>query len=66
MKRQNEKVVFMMKEFANREKENKTIQELIDSDPDLAKEAEEFRQAYELWKKMVLARKEAGLHNQIL
>ena len=46
---------------ANREKEAMKIQALIDSDSELKKEAEEFEREYELRKKMVLARKEAGL-----
>jgi len=45
----------------NREKEAAKIQALIDSDPELKEAATEFETEYELRKKMVLARKEAGL-----
>ncbi|MCL1882559.1 MAG: helix-turn-helix domain-containing protein [Defluviitaleaceae bacterium] len=37
------------------------VNALIESNPELKKVAEEFEQEYELRKKMVLARKEAGL-----
>ena len=46
---------------ADREREEKIIQELIESDPQLAKEAEQFDKEYELRKKLVLARKKAEL-----
>ena len=46
---------------ANREKEAAKIQALIHSDPGLKEAAAEFEIEYELRKKMVLARKDAGL-----
>ena len=46
---------------ANIEKEKEKMQALIDSDPELAQFAEEWDKEYEFRKKLVLARKEAGL-----
>jgi len=47
--------------IANREEEAAKIQALINSDPELKEDALEFEIEYEFRKKMVLARKEAGL-----
>jgi len=46
---------------ANAKEEEKRMQDMIDSDPELAKFAEEWDKEYEFRKKLVLARKEAGL-----
>jgi len=46
---------------ANREKEAIVIQTLMASNIELKEAAEEFEKEYQLRKKMVLARKEAGL-----
>jgi DNA-binding XRE family transcriptional regulator len=46
---------------ANMEKEAEKMQELIDSDPELKQFAEEWDKEYEFRKKLVLARKGAGL-----
>jgi len=46
---------------ANVKEEEKRMQEMIDSDPNLAKFAEEWDREYEFRKKLVLARKEAGI-----
>jgi len=46
---------------ANAKDEQKRMQDMIDSDPELAKFAEEWDKEYEFRKKLVLARKEAGL-----
>ena len=45
----------------DREKNAQKIQELINSDPELKEAAEEFEKEYQFRKKLVLARKEAGL-----
>jgi len=46
---------------ANVKEEEKKMQEMIDSDPNLAKFADEWDREYEFRKKLVLARKEAGI-----
>lgn len=46
---------------ADMQKEEKRMQALIDSDPEVAKFADEWDKEYEFRKKLVLARKEAGL-----
>jgi len=51
----------MLGVVANREKEAIKIQALIASDPKLKTEADSFEKEYEFRKKMVLARKDAGL-----
>jgi len=51
----------MNRKVPDREREERIIQELIESDPQLAKEAEQFDKEYELRKKLVLARKNAEL-----
>ena len=45
----------------DREKNAQKIQELVDSDPKLKEAAEDFEKEYQFRKKLVLARKEAGL-----
>jgi len=45
----------------DKEKVAMKIQALVDSDPELKEAAEEFEAEYELRKKMVLARKSAGI-----
>lgn len=47
--------------IVNIEKEREKMQTLIDSDPELARFAEEWDKEYEFRKKLVLARKEAEL-----
>jgi len=51
----------MRRKAPDREREERIIQELIASDPQLGKEAEQFDKEYELRKKLVLARKKAEL-----
>lgn len=46
---------------ADMEKEGRKMQTLIDSDPELSQFAKEWDEEYEFRKKLVLARKEAGL-----
>ena len=46
---------------ADMEKEERKMQALIDSDPELAQFADEWDKEYEFRKKLVLARKEAEL-----
>ena len=46
---------------ADMAQEERRMQSLIDSDPEIAQFAEEWDKEYEFRKKLVLARKEAGL-----